>query len=460
MLWQNRRNMKKVLVIGLGISGIGSLKLLKGRAELFAYDAKKEEEIKDETKALLDEMGVSCFFGTDPKGPFDQVVVSPAVPMDNPIVSKLRSEGSEIIGEMELAYRYCKGSFIGITGTNGKTTTTTLVGEIMKNGGKDTMVVGNIGAAVSEVCEKATEDTVMVTELSSFQLETVSEFHVHISAILNLTPDHLDRHKTFEGYIAAKARILENQTLADFFIYNADDPETAKLAETVDHVNKVPFSAKEGCESLSLLSNAAYVSEGNIVVKAGGKEHKICPVDALQIPGHHNLENALAAAAIGIFAGIKAKSIGKTMRAFKGVEHRLEFVRELKGVRYINDSKGTNPDASIKALEAMPAPIIIIAGGYDKHLDFTDYINAMKGKVEYMLLLGATADQIEETALKCGFSDDRIIKCSSLEVCVASAAKLAEKGFTVLLSPACASWGMFENYEQRGREFKRLVKEL
>ncbi len=452
--------MKKVLVVGLGISGLGSIGLLKGKAEVYAYDAKTEEQINKDTLALLSEQGIGCFFGTEPEGPFDEIVVSPAVPMDNPMIVRFREQGSEIIGELELAYRYCKGSFIGITGTNGKTTTTSLVGEILKNAGIDTDVVGNIGAAVSEVCEKASEDTVMVTEISSFQLETIKDFHPHISAILNLTPDHLDRHKTFEGYIAAKARILENQTLADFFIYNEDDPETKKLADTVENVLKVPFSAGESSEALKLLYNSAYVSDENICVRKGGKEYVICPVDALQIPGHHNLENALAAAAICIFAGVKAKSVAKSLRAFKGVEHRLEFVRELKGVKYINDSKGTNPDASIKALQAMPAPIIIIAGGYDKHLDFTDYVKAMKGKVEYILLLGATADQIEKTALENGFTDDRIIKCNSLEVCVSSAAKLAEKGYTVLLSPACASWGMFENYEQRGREFKRLVKEL
>ena len=452
--------MKKVLVVGLGISGMGSLKLLKGKAELYAYDAKSEDKVDEKVKDALRELGAVCFFGRDPEGSFDEAVLSPAVPMDNPLVVRLREAGTEIIGELELAYRYCRGSFIGITGTNGKTTTTSLVGEILKYAGRDCMVVGNIGAAVSEACEQATEDTLMVTEISSFQLETVAEFHPHISAILNLTPDHLDRHKTFEGYIAAKARITENQTLADFFIYNRDDAETVKLADTIDHVNKVPFSASEDSESLALLDNSAYVADGNIVVKAGGRKNVICPVDALQIPGRHNIENALAAAAIAVFAGVNAKSVGKSLRAFKGVEHRLEFVREYKGVRYINDSKGTNPDASVKALQAIPAPIIIIAGGYDKHLAFDEYVEAMKGKVEYILLLGATADQIKETALRHGFPDERIIKCNTLEACVASAAKLADKGYSVLLSPACASWGMFDNYEQRGEQFKKFVKEL
>ena len=452
--------MKKVLVVGLGISGLGSIKLLQGKAELFAYDAKDESQISKDVLNTLYDLGVKCFFGKDPEGHFDEAVLSPAVPMDNPLVLKLKEQGCEIIGELELAYRYCKGTFIGITGTNGKTTTTSLVGEIIQNAGFDCSIVGNIGNAVSEVCEQATEKTFMVTEISSFQLETICQFHPHISAILNLTPDHLDRHKTFEGYIAAKARIIENQTKEDFFIYNNDDLETKKLADSVDHVTKVPFSADENNLTIQEENNSAYVSQGNICVNKDGKEYVICAASDLQIPGRHNLENALAAAAICVFAGVKIKSLTKSLKSFKGVEHRLEFVREYKGVRYINDSKGTNPDASIKALQAMPAPIIIIAGGYDKKLDFTDYIKAMEGKVEYILLLGATADQIAETALKCGFPDDRIIKCNSLEVCVSSAAKLADKGYTVLLSPACASWGMFDNYEQRGREFKRLVKEL
>ena len=452
--------MKKVLVVGLGLSGIGSIKLLSGKAEIYAYDAKPEDQFSGDVLDLIRSTCASAYLGKDPEGTFDEAVLSPAVPLDNPLVVRLIEQGSEIIGELELAYRYCNGSFIGITGTNGKTTTTSLVGEIIQNAGFDSCIVGNIGNAVSEVCEQAKESTVMITEISSFQLETIRQFHPHISAILNLTPDHLDRHKTFEGYIAAKARIIENQTLDDYFIYNYDDEETKKLADSVDHVNKVPFSADENNFILRGEKNSAYVFQGNICVNKDGKEYVVCSKDDLQIPGRHNLENALAAAAICVFAGVKIKSLTKSMKGFKGVEHRLEFVREYKGVRYINDSKGTNPDASIKALEAMPAPIIIIAGGYDKKLDFTDYIKAMKGKVEYMLLIGATADQIAETALKCGFPDDRIIKCNSLEVCVSSAAKLAEKGYTVLLSPACASWGMFENYEQRGREFKRLVKEL
>lgn len=452
--------MKNVLVVGLGKSGMGSVKLLSGKENVSVYDAKSEDDIDKDALVYLKENGVGCYFGKEPSEQFDELVLSPAVSLDNPIVKKYADAGAEIIGELELAYRYCRGEFIGITGTNGKTTTTTLVGEIIKAANKDCEVVGNIGVAVSEGCEAASEDTLMVTEVSSFQLETVKNFHAHISAILNLTPDHLDRHKTFECYIAAKARITENQTLADFFIYNDADPETRKLADSIENVNKVPFSAADGCESLAMIGNSAYVSDGKICVKCGGKLHVLCDADALQIPGRHNLENALAAAAISVFAGANPRTVAKVLRNFKGVEHRLEFVREYKGVRYINDSKGTNPDSSIKALEATKAPIILIAGGYDKHLDFTDYVNAFDGKVQYLLLLGATADQIERTALEQGFPDDRILKLNSMSACVASAAKLADKGFTVLLSPACASWGMYDNYEQRGREFKELVKEL
>lgn len=452
--------MKRVLVIGLGKSGMGSVELLAGTCDLCVYDAKSEENIPDDIKEKLSSLNVKCFFNMEPDGSFDTLVLSPAVPLDNPIVVKYAGEGSEIIGELELAYRNCSGQFIGITGTNGKTTTTTLVGEIIKAAGMDCRVVGNIGLAVSAECKAASSDTKMVTEISSFQLETIKEFHPCISAILNLTPDHLDRHKSFEGYIAAKGRITENQNSDDFFIYNAEDEKTKELADKIQNVTKVPFSSASDNMTLCSAENSAYLSEGRIYVNKNGKRISICNASELQIPGKHNLENALAAAAICVFADVPGRTVGKALRSFKGVEHRLELVREYKGVRYINDSKGTNPDASVKALEAMSSPIILIAGGYDKKLAFDDFIKAFNGKVVYLLLLGATADTIADTARKYGFPDDRIIKCNSLSACVASAAKLAEKGDTVLLSPACASWGMFENYEQRGEEFKRLVKDL
>jgi len=452
--------MERVLIIGLGISGIGSFKLLKDKVSVSVYDAKTEDKIAEEDKALFAEAGIKTFFGCEPEGEYDTLVLSPAVPLNNPIVVKYKDLGAEIIGELELAYRYCKAQFIGITGTNGKTTTTTLVGEIIKAAEMPCEVVGNIGNAVSECCETVTEDTKMVTELSSFQLETIRDFHPHISAMLNLTPDHLDRHGTFESYIAAKMRITENQTKDDYFIYNHADLKTREAADNINNVTKVPFSASEACESLALLENSAFVREGKIVVKMAGKEYELCNATDLQIPGKHNLENALAAAAIGIFAGVKARTVGKVLKAFKGVEHRLELVRELKGVKYINDSKGTNPDAAIKALEAIPAPIILIAGGYDKKLPFDTFIDAFNGKVAYLILLGATAEAIAKTALEKGFPDDRIIKCNSLSACVASASRLAEPGDSVLLSPACASWDMFQSYEHRGWDFKKYVKSL
>jgi len=452
--------MENVLIIGLGKSGIGSVKLLKDKAKVVVYDAKTEDKISEEDKKLFNDFGIKTFFGEEPEGEFDTLVLSPAVPLTNPIVEKYISQGAEIIGELELAYRYCSGEFIGITGTNGKTTTTTLVGEIIKAAEVPCSVVGNIGNAVSESCEEATSDTKMVTEISSFQLETIKEFHPHISAVLNLTPDHLDRHGSFDGYIAAKMRIVLNQTMDDYFIYNQADEKTREAADKITNVKKVPFSASTGCESLAMLDDSAFIRDEKMIVKKDGKEHILLEASALQIPGKHNLENALAAAAICIFAGIKDKVIIKALRAFKGVEHRLELVRELKGVKYINDSKGTNPDAAIKALEAIPAPIILIAGGYDKKLKFDTFIDAFNGKVVYLILLGDTAEEIAKTALEKGFPDDKIVKCNSLSACVASAARLAESGDSVLLSPACASWDMFESYEHRGRDFKKYVKAL
>lgn len=452
--------MKKVLVVGLGISGIGSVKLLNGKAEVSVYDAKTEDQINENDLKLLKDLGVKTFFAVEPDEDYDELVLCPAVPLTNPIVEKYSKKGASIIGELELAYRYCKGQFIAITGTNGKTTTTTLAGEIFKTASKNCIVAGNIGKAVSECCESAEAGTEMITEVSSFQLETIKEFHPHISVIINLTPDHLDRHGSFEGYIAAKARVTENQNENDYFIYNSSDPETKKLADTITNVKKIPFSAREEGESLALLDDSAFISDGKLVVKKEGTAHVLCDCSALQIPGKHNLENALAASAIAVFSGVADKFIIKTLKQFKGVEHRLEFVRELKGVRFINDSKGTNPDAAIKAIEAISAPILLIAGGYDKHLEFEDFIKAFDGKVAYLILLGDTAEQIKKTAIECGFEDAKIVKCNSLSACVASAAKLAERGDTVLLSPACASWDMFENFEQRGEEFKKFVKAL
>ena len=458
--------MDKILVMGLGKSGMAAARLLSGDAQVFAWDAKTEEQLGEEKVEELRSEGAVLCLGPDAQEklieqaggtkPFDRVVISPGITFRHPLAGL----GKELIGELELAYENCSAQFVAITGTNGKTTTTTLVGEMLKAAEIPCRVVGNIGEPVSAQVEGADPSVVMVTEVSSFQLETVKDFHAHISAVLNVTPDHLDRHGTVEEYARMKGRIANRQTADDFFVYNADDPGAAELAKTITAPVPVPFSTLNEGMQFAMTPNAAFVKEGYIWVKKNGREKKLCRTGELIIPGKHNLENALAAAAIAIFAGARAGAVSKTLRTFKGVEHRMELVRTLKGVRYVNDSKGTNPDSTIKAIEATDTPIILIAGGYEKKSDFTELINMFGGKVKYLVLLGVTAERFKQTALKCGFPDDRIVKCPSLEACVASAAQLAVPGDTVLLSPASASWDMFKSYEQRGEIFKEIVKGL
>ena len=459
--------MEKILIMGLGRSGLAAAELLNGKAQLYAWDSKPEEKFAEGILDKLRGEDVVLYLGPDAQERlaaehpaeekfFDKVVLSPGITFRHPLTQL----GKELIGELELAYENCKGSFVAITGTNGKTTTTTLVGEILKADGIPSMVAGNIGLPVSSQAASAAENTVMVTEVSSFQLETIKDFRAHVSAVLNITPDHLDRHGSMEEYARVKGRVCENQTSEDWFIYNFDDPGAAELAKTIEKPVPVPFSTEGEGLQFGMQPDAAFVREGYLYVKKNGKEKKLCKASDLNIPGKHNLQNALAAAAIAYFSGASAKSISSTLKTFKGVEHRIEYVRTLKGVRYVNDSKGTNPDSTIKAIEATDTPIVLIAGGYEKNSDFTEMLNIGKDKIKYLVLLGVTAPRIRDTALKCGYRDDQIVRCDSLEACVAASAQLAAKGDTVLLSPACASWDMFRSYEHRGEEFKKVVKSL
>jgi UDP-N-acetylmuramoylalanine--D-glutamate ligase len=372
--------------------------------------------------------------------------------LDLPFISEARNLGIEIIGELELAYQFSKGKFIAITGTNGKTTTTTLVGEIFKHSGRKTEVVGNIGTPVIDKAIDSTDDTWFITETSSFQLETIKNFHPVVSVLLNITPDHMDRHKTMDGYGAAKARIFENQNENDFFVVNYDD-EFAFSYGKLSKAKVVPFSRKVKLEF------GCYVENENIVIaNQAGEKIEICKVKELKIPGLHNLENALAAAATAYFAGVDTKSIGESLRSFEGVEHRLEFVREYQKVRYINDSKGTNPDASIKAIEAFDGNIILIAGGYDKGSTFETFIGSFNGKVKKMILLGKTGPFIKQTAEDMGFKE--ILMAKDMDQCVEFAFEIAAPGDIVLLSPACASWDMYKCFEDRGEHFKNCVMNL
>ncbi len=446
---------KNILVIGMGRSGIAAAEvLLSLGAKVSIYDGKSPGEMEPHLIQYFRSRKAVCFFGEEPKAVdgFHFAVVSPGVPLTNPLVERILAEGVELLGEVELAYRIGSGNYAAITGTNGKTTTTVLTGEIFKRSGRPTEVVGNVGLAVVKKAVMATEDTWLITEISSFQLETTKEFHPHISALLNITPDHMDRHKTLENYARAKALIYRNQNEKDYFIVNRDDEESWKLAKDCP-ARIVPFSRSRE------LSFGAFVKDGSIVIRdEKGELHTICEIDRLGIPGDHNLENALAAASIAFFAGVDVPWIGKTMEEFQGVEHRLEFVAEIRGVRFINDSKGTNTDASIKAVEAVDAPVILIAGGYDKGTSFDTFIDAFKGKVRALILLGKTAAQIKEEAEAKGFTN--IIMAKNMEECVRESFRIARSGDTVLLSPACASWDMYSNFEQRGEHFKNCVHHL
>ncbi|PAB58827.1 UDP-N-acetylmuramoyl-L-alanine--D-glutamate ligase [Anaeromicrobium sediminis] len=443
---------KKVLIVGMGKSGIATVNTLSEQgAIVYTYDKKTKEELKD-ILLKINENKIAEMYSEFPNSEeFDLIVLSPGVPTDLEFIKEAKSGNVEVIGELELAYRLCNGTFIAITGTNGKTTTTALTGEIFKNAKKDTYVVGNIGVAAISKAPLAKNTSIMVTEVSSFQLESIKEFKPHIGAILNITPDHLNRHKTMENYIKAKADIFRNQNENDFIILNKDNEETYKLSNKCKS-KVIFFSRKE------ILQEGAYVKDKTIIVKKDNRSYEICHTSDLQIPGTHNLENALAATAICFWAGIDVASIRKTLKEFMGVEHRTEFVSEINGVRYINDSKGTNPDASIKAIEAMKNPILLIAGGMDKGSDFTEFISSFNGKVKNMILLGETAKKIEETAKENEFYNITIVK--DMNEAVKAASAMAVSGDCVLLSPACASWDMYKSYEVRGKDFKECVLNL
>lgn len=445
---------KKVLIVGMGRSGLGAAELLIESGAIISLQDSKADCLSPEKYAEFEKAGAKFYLGSKPAdvSVFHAVVVSPGVPPEVDFIQEAAKAGAEVIGELELAYRLGKGTYVAITGTNGKTTTTTLVGEIFKESGRKTAVVGNIGNSVAKEACTSTEDEWLVTEVSSFQLETIRDFRPKVSAILNFTPDHLDRHKTYENYMAAKARVFENQEADDFVILNGTDEEVMKYAPLTKGI-VVPFGIDIEA------TPGAYVEDGIITIcDVDGKKTELCKADELKIPGKHNLENALAAAAVCYFAGIESDVITKVLKSFKGVEHRIEDCGIVNGIRYINDSKGTNPDAAIMAVRAIDTDIILIAGGYDKGSDFTDLINEFGDKVKHMVLLGATAAKIKSAAEKLGYHNTTIV--GDMEACVREATRFAKAGDTVLLSPACASWDMYKSYEHRGRHFKECVEKI
>lgn len=447
---------KKVLVFGSGKSGIAAVKLLyHQKADIVLFDGNIELDVSRVKEALGEIAGsIRIKLGNLEKEELetlDLAVLSPGVPVDLPIVEAMKNAGVKIWGEIELAYRCGRGNVLAITGTNGKTTTTSLLGEIMGAAYEDVRVVGNIGVPYTEMVEGSTEDTVTVAEISSFQLETIDTFCPKVSAVLNITPDHLNRHHTMENYIAAKLSITKNQTMEDTCVLNYEDEELRKFGE-IAKVSVLYFS------SARKLEKGLYLDGRDIMYADGTNVEKVICVDELNILGMHNYENAMAASAMALSYGVDLGVIRTVLRQFQAVEHRIEYVTEKRGVRFYNDSKGTNPDAAIKGIQAMDRPTCLIGGGYDKESEYNEWIDSFNGKVKKLVLIGQTREKIAQTAEKHGFHD--YVFAESLQEAVDICYANAESGDAVLLSPACASWGMFPNYEVRGKMFKEMVHNL
>lgn len=446
---------KNVLVVGTGISGIAACELLnEEKAHVILFEGNrdaKEEEIRKKSPAFEN---LEILIGELPEviiGVLDFAVLSPGVPTDIPMVKDLREKGVIILGEIELAYQLSKGSILAITGTNGKTTTTALVGEIMKNYFSDVKVVGNIGIPYTGVARETTDETVIVAEISSFQLETALEFHPKVTAILNITPDHLNRHHTMECYIQMKESITKNQTETDLCVLNYEDEVLRKFGSEVQ-TQVVFFSSKRRLE------HGLYLEGDSIYCSIGGSRYEVVNVNNLNLLGIHNYENVMAAVGIALGFQVPIEKIREVLVRFQAVEHRIEYVTEKRGVKFYNDSKGTNPDAAIQGIRAMNRRTLLIGGGYDKDSEYDEWIEAFEGKVKKLVLLGATAEKIASCARRHGFTE--LAFADSLEEAINICYDNAESGDAVLLSPACASWGMFRNYEERGRIFKEIVRNL
>ena len=445
---------KGILVVGCGISGISAARLLKKKgAHLFLFD--ENENKVGEIKEKLGTEGITeIFVGSLPeeiRSSIELVVLSPGVPADMPLAEGFRKRQIPVIGEIELAYLCGKGKVIAITGTNGKTTTTALTGRIMEDYFSSVFVVGNIGKPYTRAVEEMTPESVTVAEVSSFQLETIDTFHPDIGAILNITPDHLNRHHTMENYAAVKEMISKNQGPEDVCILNALDPYCQSFRERCP-AQVVLFSSR------GALEEGYYLEDGNIWYAHQGERVRLINVQEMKLLGVHNMENVMAAIAMASAAGVPMENILNTVRNFSAVEHRIEYVATIQEVDYYNDSKGTNPDAAIKAVQAMNRPTVLIGGGYDKDSEYDSWIDSFGDKVTWLILLGQTREKIAACARKKGFFN--LILADSLEEAVSIAAGKAKKGEAVLLSPACASWGMFPNYEVRGKLFKEYVMKL
>ncbi len=446
---------KKVLVFGSGKSGIGAADLLGAEgARPVIYDGNEKTDKEQVLGKTTGTYPVEFYAGELPEEVLDSldlVVLSPGVPTDLPLVKRFYEMGLPVWGEVELAYRTGKGRVLAITGTNGKTTTTALLGKIMKDACPSVFVVGNIGTPYTSKAREMQENSVTVAEISSFQLETIEEFAPEVSAILNITEDHLNRHHTMEEYIRVKELITKNQSSEDVCVLNYEDEVLRKFGETA--VPKVVYFS-----SVRTLEKGIYLDGDTIVLTTETAKIPVVKTGELKLLGQHNYENVMAAVAMAYYAGVDMESIRRSICEFTAVEHRIEYVTEKNSVVYYNDSKGTNPDAAIKGIQAMNRPTYLIGGGYDKESSYDEWIQAFDGKVRCLVLIGQTKEKIKAAAERLGFTD--IVLLETLQEAVRFCAEHAKEGEAVLLSPACASWGQFDNYEQRGDMFKKYVSEL
>ena len=453
---------KRVMVVGTGKSGVGSAVLLERNGALpVIYDGNDKTDIEAVKASLQEKLGhetraviyTGAFLEKITDG-IELAVLSPGVPVDADFVIYMKERGIHIWGEIELAYHFARGRVLAITGTNGKTTTTSLVGQIMQEYYESVYIVGNIGNPYTDAAPLMHEDTVSVAEISSFQLETIEDFHPQVSAILNITPDHLNRHHTMENYAAAKEAVTMNQTKEDFCILNHENDYTRKFGERCP-AKVVYFS------SAQRLQNGLYYEGEEIFLATDGVSQRLLNVKTdMNLVGICNIENVMAAIGISMSAGVPMENILATIKRFVAVEHRIEYVAVKRGVVYYNDSKATNTDAAIQGIKAVDRPTVLIGGGYDKGSTYDDWIRAFDGKVKKLVLIGQTREKIAECAVRCGFSQEDILFEDTFEAALDSCVREAEEGDAVLLSPACASWGMFPNYEVRGMQFKEYVNKL
>lgn len=443
---------KKVVVVGAGKSGIGAISLLSTLgADITLFDGNEKADVDALKKQVAQYNVEKVYVGTLPDEVSDStqmLVLSPGVPTDTEFVHKFRENGAVILGEIELGYQVAKGRLIGITGTNGKTTTTTLVGQIMEEYFGNTFVVGNIGNPYTLEAMKTNEDSVTVAEISSFQLETAVDFKPCVSAILNVTPDHLNRHHTMENYAAAKEAIAVKQTKEDTCVLNYENEYTREFGKRCP-ASVIYFS------SATKLEEGYYLEGEDIVVAKNGQVTRLMNIHDMNLVGICNVENVMAAIAMSYAMGVPYENIVETVKRFKAVEHRIEFVATKRGVDYYNDSKGTNPDAAIQGIRAMSKPTVLIGGGYDKENEYDEWIESFDNKVKLLVLIGQTREKIAKCAKEHGF--EKIVMADTFEEAMDICIKNAKEGDAVLLSPACASWGMFPNYEVRGQMFKEIV---